>query len=254
MDAVETISQWLGYSALLAKYLPDAEIVQLDGVAVRWLNVRWPSMNACIVNTAVADIADLERRVMTATEFAARRNRKWVLTACDELLPAAVCAGLGAASGGVGMLSDCLLPSVKPAPRLEYRPVDGIASRRIMADLNSQVHGFPCDYGREVLEPYGGFGENAFGTLAYLDGNAVSCAATFLVGERLHVGWVATNPDHQRRGYGEAAMRESMRIAAAASGFTTAALRSTKAARPLYERMGFRTVARFRTIATAKTG
>jgi hypothetical protein len=63
MGPEESISQWIGYCDLLARYLPKAAIVDLGGVAVRWLNVRWPSMNACIVDTAVLGRDNLDRRL-----------------------------------------------------------------------------------------------------------------------------------------------------------------------------------------------
>jgi ribosomal protein S18 acetylase RimI-like enzyme len=246
MGPEESISQWLGYCDLLAKYLPDAANVDLDGVAVRWLNVRWPSMNACIVHTPVFDQDDLDRRIAAASEFAADRDRKWVFVTCDELVPECVRPGWREAPGGFGMVAEHVLPPSTSQPRLEYRAVADAASQREVADLNALVWDLPSEWGREILEPYGGFGEDAFGSLAYLDGRVVSCAVTFLIDERLHVGWVATHPDYRKRGFGEAVVRESLRTAGAASGSTRATLRSTLAGKRLYERIGFRTVAVFR--------
>jgi len=246
MGPEESISQWLGYCNLLARYLPDAASVSLGGVAVRWLNVRWPSMNACIVDTPVLDRDDLDRRITAAVEFASVRDRKWVFVTCDELLSEGVRPGWREAPGGFGMIAERVLPSSKSQPRLEYRTVADAASKREVADLNALVWGLPAEWGREILEPYSSFGEDAFGTLAFFGGQLVSCAVTFLIDERLHVGWVATHPDYRRRGFGEAVIRESLRAAGAASGFTRATLRSTSAGKRLYQRMGFRTVAVFR--------
>ncbi len=145
------------------------------------------------------------------------------------------------------MIAERVLPSSSmPRPAFEYRVVDDTESKREVADLNALVWGLPIEWGREILEPYASFGEDAFGILGYLDGQIVSCAVTFLIDERLHLGWVATLPDYRRRGFGEAAIRESLRAAQAASGFTRATLRSTAAGKRLYERMGFQTVATFR--------
>jgi ribosomal protein S18 acetylase RimI-like enzyme len=59
---------------------------------------------------------------------------------------------------------------------------------------------------------------------------------------------VATLPGHQRRGYGEAVMRYALADARRASGMAhgeqRVILQSTPAGLKLYERMGFRTVAR----------
>lgn len=246
MGPEESISQWLGYCDLLARYLPEAISVDLGGVAARWLNVRWPSMNACIMHTPVLDRDDLDRRMAAAAEFAAGRDRKWVFVTCDELLPEGVQPGWRETPGGFGMVAERVLLPSNPKPRLEFRVVADAASKREVADLNALVWGRPDAWGREILEPYAAFGQDAFGTLAYLNEQLVSCAVTFLIDERLHVGWVATHPDYRRRGFGEAAIGDSLRIAGAASGLTRATLRSTEAGKRLYERMGFRTAAVFR--------
>ena len=246
MGPEESISQWLGYCDLLARYLPEAASLDIGGVAVRWLNVRWPSMNACIVHTPVLDRDDLDHRIATASGFAADRDRKWVLVTCNELLPAGLTPSLRGVSGGFGMIAERVRPPSKQEPRLEYRVVSDAESKREVADLNALVWGLPAEWGREILEPYGTFGKDAFGTLAYLDGRLVSCAVTFLIDGRLHLGWVATHPVYRRRGFGEAAIRESLRTAEAVSGFARATLRSTEAGKRLYERMGFRTAAVFR--------
>jgi GNAT superfamily N-acetyltransferase len=54
---------------------------------------------------------------------------------------------------------------------------------------------------------------------------------------------VATDPRHQRRGYGEAAMRRSLEVAAERHGERPTFLHATGAGRPLYERMGYSAVA-----------
>ena len=59
-----------------------------------------------------------------------------------------------------------------------------------------------------------------------------------------YVALVATNPDHQRRGYAEAAMRRALEMAAAVHSDALTVLHATEAGRPIYERMGYRPIAR----------
>jgi ribosomal protein S18 acetylase RimI-like enzyme len=55
---------------------------------------------------------------------------------------------------------------------------------------------------------------------------------------------VATMPDHQRRGYGEAVMRHAVAEAQREHGIERTILQSTPAGLSLYERMGYRTITR----------
>ena len=249
----EVVSQWLSYARRIATSFPEAEEADLGGVAVCWLNLHWPVMNLSLVNTAVEDEADLERRARAALGHAG--GRKFVFATCDELLgePLRLRAGevlarcgFSEGSTGSGMLADAIVPELRPMPRVEYRTADHAETRRDMADLNAAVYGLPTEWTREVLRQAGAFDAGVFGSVAYLEGRPVSCAMTCIIEDRLHVAWVATHPEHQGRGYGEAATRESLRLAEAASRLKRSVLRATKAGHRLYTRMGYRPVAVFR--------
>jgi predicted GNAT family acetyltransferase len=53
---------------------------------------------------------------------------------------------------------------------------------------------------------------------------------------------VATAPDHQRRGYADAAMRQALTHAREAHGAAPTMLHATDAGKPVYERMGYRSI------------
>jgi ribosomal protein S18 acetylase RimI-like enzyme len=55
---------------------------------------------------------------------------------------------------------------------------------------------------------------------------------------------VATLPDQQRRGYGEAVMRYAVAQAQKEHGVEQSILQSTPAGLQLYQRMGYRTITR----------
>jgi predicted acetyltransferase len=57
------------------------------------------------------------------------------------------------------------------------------------------------------------------------------------------VALVATTPGLQRRGFADAAMRKSLELSATAHPGTPSFLHATEAGRPVYERMGYQTVA-----------
>jgi predicted N-acetyltransferase YhbS len=57
-----------------------------------------------------------------------------------------------------------------------------------------------------------------------------------------YVALVATEPGQQRRGFGEATMRQALENAARAHGETPTVLHATDAGRPVYERMGYTSI------------
>jgi predicted GNAT family acetyltransferase len=57
-----------------------------------------------------------------------------------------------------------------------------------------------------------------------------------------YVALVATEPAQQRRGFAEAAMRLALDVAAREHGERTSVLHATEAGRPIYQRMGYRTI------------
>ena len=77
---------------------------------------------------------------------------------------------------------------------------------------------------------------------AYLglkDGVPVTCAGAVETAGRLFVVLVATEPGHERRGYGEAVTRKALFEAGHATGITRATLHATAAGAPVYPRIGF---------------
>ena len=58
-----------------------------------------------------------------------------------------------------------------------------------------------------------------------------------------YVGWVATVPEFQHRGYAEAVMRHALEIAARVHADTPTTVHASDAGRPLYARMGYSTIA-----------
>ncbi|MEI9973653.1 MAG: GNAT family N-acetyltransferase [Ignavibacteriota bacterium] len=80
--------------------------------------------------------------------------------------------------------------------------------------------------------------------VAYVDEAPVSTAAIVIGGGAIGVYNVATMPDRQRRGYGEAVMRYALAEAQREHGIERSTLQSTPAGLRLYQRMGYRTITR----------
>jgi ribosomal protein S18 acetylase RimI-like enzyme len=86
--------------------------------------------------------------------------------------------------------------------------------------------------------------ERFIGYVGYAAGEPVSTAAVVIGGGAIGVYNVATLPGEQRRGFGECIMRHALAEARREYGVEPMILQSTPAGARLYQRMGFRTVAR----------
>ncbi|MHC4592413.1 MAG: GNAT family N-acetyltransferase [Planctomycetota bacterium] len=82
--------------------------------------------------------------------------------------------------------------------------------------------------------------------VGYAEGQPVAASALFISDGVAGVYWVATSEGYRRRGFGEAMTWHVIREGAAA-GCRVATLQASDTGRPIYERMGFRHVAGYKT-------
>ena len=147
-------------------------------------------------------------------------------------------------------VSGMALYRVPPPPE----PVQGLNIERVP---DSKRLG---DYQRVAAEGFGmplEFAERLMGAaflevegfesyLGTLDGDPVAVSSVFVDGEVAGVYNVATLDSHRRRGIGEAMTWRSVTRGREA-GCTVATLQASQMGKPVYERMGFRVVAPYRT-------
>jgi GNAT superfamily N-acetyltransferase len=84
--------------------------------------------------------------------------------------------------------------------------------------------------------------------VGYTDDVPVVSGFGWRTGQTIGVYAIATVPSARRRGYG-AAMTARVVADGAAAGCEVAALQASEMGRPIYERLGFRTVVRYGTFA-----
>lgn len=236
------------------------EISQLPGLTAPWWNTTWPMCNLMFLSEAVRDEADLDSRAQAAVAFAQGRDLGWLLFLCREMLPEGLNGsspdildrhGLSLVAEVTGMDAESLLPPRRPLPDLELRRVDGPETRRALSEINALAYGEPIDWVDEALNVETLWGAGTFGYVGYLDGRPVTTAETIPMDGVLYVALVATLPEEQRKGYGEAVMRHSLERAREATGLERTVLHSSPAGFQLYKDMGYRPVASFLAFAAA---
>jgi GNAT superfamily N-acetyltransferase len=139
---------------------------------------------------------------------------------------------------------------VPPAPEpVQGLGIDRVRDSRRLRDYQrvaAEGFGMPVEWTERLMGPafleVPGF-ESYLGTM---DGNPVAVSSVFVDGEVAGVYNVATLKTHRRRGIGEAMTWRSIQRGREA-GCTVAVLEASEMGKPVYERMGFRVVAPYRT-------
>ncbi|WP_338704205.1 GNAT family N-acetyltransferase (plasmid) [Streptomyces sp. Q6] len=247
--AVESVAQLSTvWRAMVLDRDERADVRDLPGIAVRWADCRFAFWNAITLNEAGADRELLEKRLAEAADIMRSKQRPGFLWLFEDLLvddardaldEAARRAGLVHAFPGTGMAGD-LLPLPEPHhPDLTFERVTTDEQLTAYADINSRAYGFDLADGRDGIAGSVLWKRDVHAYLAVRDGTPVACAATVEAQGRLFVILVATEPDHQRRGYGESVTRKALYEGARATGLTRATLHATVAGAPVYPRIGF---------------
>jgi GNAT superfamily N-acetyltransferase len=247
-------SQYINAWSHFARNHPLGKVERLDGVTAVFAGVPMPFFNLLFPDAGFDTGDQLTSRLRSAMDWAGTRNvpgfaavnSGWFTTE-EQGRPEEIASGLGLAPQIVlkGMIADNLAPAARPAPELEYRPVVDAGTRRAMVEINWQAYGMPPGGGTMDLDAKAIWAKPAYGVVGCVDGKPVTCSATFLVDGCLYVGWVATLPESQRKGYGDAVMRRSLDEAAKDHGSGRTVLHATPAGFPVYEKMGYRTVCEY---------
>ncbi|MEU6669135.1 GNAT family N-acetyltransferase [Streptomyces sp. NPDC046727] len=249
-ESIESMRQLaVVWRAMVLDRDEHADVRDLPGIAVRWADCRFAFWNCITLTEVDADAALVEQRLSQAADIMRAKKQPGFLWLFEDLLgdearaqvrTAAEKAGLEYAFPGTGMAGD-LLPVPEPShPDLTFARVTTDEQLRAYADLNSRAYGFPLEDGRDGLLGSTLWKERVHAYLGMRDGVPVTCAGTVEAEGRLFVVLVATAPEWERRGYGEAVTRKALYEGARTTGLTRATLHATAAGAPVYPRIGFR--------------
>ncbi|MEU7414260.1 GNAT family N-acetyltransferase [Streptomyces sp. NPDC042638] len=249
-ESIESMEQLaVVWRAMVLDRDTDADVRDLPGIAVRWADCRFAFWNCLTLTDVDADTALVEQRLGQAADIMRAKKHPGFLWLFEDLLAdearprvraAAERAGLAYAFPGTGMAGDLLPVPESSHPDLTFVRVTTDEQLRAYADLNSRAYGFPLEDGRDGLLGSALWKNQVHAYLGVRDGAAVTCAATVEAEGRLFVVLVATAPEWERRGYGEAVTRKALYEGAKATGLTRATLHATEAGAPVYPRIGFR--------------
>ncbi|WP_225828579.1 GNAT family N-acetyltransferase [Streptomyces naphthomycinicus] len=249
-ESIESMEQLaVVWRAMVLDRNADADVRDLPGLAVRWADCRFTFWNCVTLTDVGPDPALLAQRLARAADIMRAKEQPGLLWLFEDLLDdearasvrtAAEKAGLEYAFPGTGMAADLRTVPEPSHPDLTFVRVTTDEQLREYADLNSRAYGFGLDDGRDGLLGSTLWKSRVHAYLGMRDGVPVTCAGTVQADGRLFVALVATAPEWERRGYGEAVTRKALYEGARATGLTRATLHATAAGAPVYPRIGFR--------------
>jgi ribosomal protein S18 acetylase RimI-like enzyme len=243
---------------VIAAARPTGELRELRGVSIASAGVTFQMFNAAFLAAPVRTEAELSQRITIPSVHFNQRGLEWAYWVCDDLLHTSVRRrsrqtfekhGLRHSVDLPGMVAEHILPPVAPLPPLDVRRVYRGPERDAFCEIGSLCFHVPLAWFREVFDNDRVWDRFA-GYVGYAGGEPVSTAAIVMGGDAIGVYNVATVPAQQRRGFGESVMRYALADARREYGIERTVLQSTPAGFHLYERMGYRTVARVSVYST----
>lgn len=230
----------------------SGEISELDGAVGIFSGLDYGVFNIALLTRPVHD--DLDARLAAMARFFRERTLRWSVWICEDMLdPSArrrerqtmANFGMRAISNPPGMIADRLYPPVRPLPEIEICPVNDAKTRRAFTELTAVSFDIPYLVASSVYSRPQAWNGDYRGYVGCVDGRVVAITAMVAAGGVMGVYSLATQPDHRRKGYGEALLRAAVKLTAKSTGLSRIALQSTEAGYALYRRMGFRDLTRY---------
>ena len=222
------------------------EVRELRGVSIASAGVTFQMFNAAFLSSAVTTEIELEQRILTPAVHFQARGQEWSYWVCEDWLASKTRKraprifdrmGLRHAVDLPGMIAERVAGPEKPLPEVDVRRVGDGPTRTAFCGIGSVCFHVPLPWFEEVFSSET-IWDRFVSYVGYVDGEPVSTVSLVEGGGGMGVYNLATLPERQRRGYGEAVMR----CALERHGARRVILQSTPAGLKLYERMGFRTV------------
>ena len=230
----------------------SGELKELHGVSIASAGVIFQMFNTAFLSGPVANETELKQRIRLPVAHFNQRGQEWAYWVCEDWIeqPARKRSrrwfehyGLRLSTELPGMIADRILPPERPLPHIDVRRVRGAATWDAFCEIGSVCFHVPITWFREVFDNasvWDGF----MSYVGYVDDEPVSTTSIVSGAGVIGVYNVATLPGSRRRGFGEAVMRQALDEVRRELGVERVILQSTPAGLALYERMGFRTVAR----------
>lgn len=247
-DVALSLSQFLAAWRAMCRLASGAVFDTADGVEYVFSGLPIPFFNVALVTAAGVTADDLRAQAHAAQAWAAPHGVPWFFVVTRDRLadgvdPDAVLdeSGLVPALPLTGMVAEGLTSPAAAVEGLQLTIPTDEQGYAALADVNGAAYGMDLEPAKSVMGSPA-LWASGVPSVGLVDGAPAACAAVLMIDGLRYVAMVATDPEHQRRGYGHTVMQHALANAAARYGASTSVLHATDAGLPVYERMGYRTV------------
>jgi hypothetical protein len=237
---------WVAAFSSVARTARRGVVEEVEGATIAATGVPLSALNLAFVLSAVSDPEATVTAVMERFEGLGVPFLLIARSDGDPALPGAASAhGLGWVGDTPGMGAEPVPgSSAAQAESLRTTPVDR-RSHRDFAAVTASAFDLPLDVVMDVFGPALLEAPGVAGWVGYVDGEAAATSLAIITGDTVGVYNVATIPWLRRRGLGTHMTRLALEHGVRA-GCRRAVLQASPTGRPVYGRMGFRTVATYR--------
>lgn len=245
---LESMDQYASVWKVLVAELPGADLEDKQGLSISWADSPFPFWNAVFLTEPSIDAAQLKKRLREAAAYTRQKRQAGLIYLCEEYLTSSAKAALPFALGEAklelslrvhGMAGNILPLTASSHPALQMRRVTDEAQLMVYADINCEGYGFHPDWGRAGLRGTRLWTERAYSYLGY-EGDQPVCGASAIEHDGyIYLALVATRPNAQKKGYGEAVVRHALRAAHDGTGLSRTILHASDAGLPVYRRVGY---------------
>jgi ribosomal protein S18 acetylase RimI-like enzyme len=231
------------------------EIRDLPGLSLITCGLNYAAFNAALLSEPIeSDARELSKLIQVSAGQFGARNLRWTCWICEDFLGKPLRReagqifsrhGLRPLTEAPGMYAERLRPPHRALPSLEVRPTTDDSTRAAFAEIMSLGFDIPYAVCTAVYASELAWKSALQGFVGYVDGRAVTTAATAITGDVIGVYSVATLPQYRRMGFAESIMRHVIGQATQNTGVEATVLQTTRSGISLYEKMGYRKVTNF---------
>ncbi|MDP9237130.1 MAG: GNAT family N-acetyltransferase [Chloroflexota bacterium] len=218
----------------------DGVLIANSGMPVAWFNIGFITRR----------LAEPEGAIRRIAAYFDERHMPFIIRLREGLDPdaerAAEGQGIAYADTVPGMVLDAMPPAADATRELEIRTVDDTGAMQHHVDVIAQSFEMPLDFARQFVSEDLIRIPDVELYVGYVGGQPVASSALVASHRTAGVYNVGCLDSHRRRGFGAAMTWHAVRRGADI-GCSIASLQASEMGRPVYERMGFRLVAPYRT-------
>lgn len=244
-----SILQFVDAWEILCVAAPGCARHSRPGVEYVFSGVPISFFNAAILTGSGVTSYALQTLGEKARAWAEDHCVPWLLIVTNETLApgtdvvaALDASGYAPAMPLTGMLAQRVAPSAQMPESFDLQVADTDTACTAIMDVNAEAYAMSLAAANDIWGK-ADFWKHHVAVLGSAGAQPVSSAAVLKVSGHRYVALVATAPGQQRRGYADAAMRYALEVACQAYGDLPTFLHASDAGRPVYERMGYETVA-----------